>query len=291
VFTRDFIQLREAGFDNVRLPFDPEYYGFTLDGIHGPRTMNFLSLDRAIGLALQNGLYAVLDIDPNPQFMMKLQNHPEYERQFIALWAAIATRYKSRPADMLAYELLNEPQYFNQEKHYADFVRRLVAAIRSVDKAHLVIVGAPHNSSIEGLFRIEPLADPNIAYDFHDSYAFPHKGIHNGPLKDNTEQFVNRIKIAAQWAKTNRAWIFCGEFGVPRGRTDPDLRYRRIADIRRALEINGIGWELWDYTDTYGITMLHGKTSVDPDGTLKFINPDRGSRIIETQAYSALGLK
>lgn len=86
------------------------------------------------------------------------------------------------------------------------------------------------------------------------------------------------IRVAARWAREHGVALVCNEFGVLREAADPPSRYRWIADVRGALERQGIGWTLWDYTDIFGITAesaLPGR---------------RGIRTIEPEARIALGL-
>ena len=83
---------------------------------------------------------------------------------------------------MLAFELLNEPQYYKQESRYNAFARRLVAAIRKEDGQRLLIVGAPRGSSIEGMQLLDTIDDPHIAYDvhFYEPYIVTAQGYPSG---------------------------------------------------------------------------------------------------------------
>jgi endoglucanase len=98
-----------------------------------------------------------------------------------------------------------------------------------------------------------------------------------------------RIKIATSWAVANHQQVICTEFGATRRSLYPVARYEWIADVRRALEADHIGWDLWDYTDLFGITKLTGDTITDPgDGSVRLADPDQGSRDIEPDAVRAL---
>jgi endoglucanase len=98
-----------------------------------------------------------------------------------------------------------------------------------------------------------------------------------------------RIKMAADWAQANHRRVICTEFGVARRVVDPASRYQWIADTRKALEANGIGWTLWDYTDLFGITTLTGDTVKEPgDGLVHLVDPSTGARDIEPEAIKAL---
>jgi endoglucanase len=92
-------------------------------------------------------------------------------------------------------------------------------------------------------------------------------------------RIARRIKLAADWAKANQRRVLCAEFGVVRKYAAPADRYKWIEDARRALEGADIGWDLWDYTDQFGITLSNGDAAAEPD---------EGSREIEPEARDAL---
>ena len=85
--------------------------------------------------------------------------------------------------------------------------------------------------------------------------------------------------LVAAWARARGVRVFCNEFGVIRQHVDAASRYRCITDVRSALQANGIGWTLWDYSDIFGITAQSAQ-------------PGRyGTRTLEPAALLALGLK
>ncbi len=100
---------------------------------------------------------------------------------------------------------------------------------------------------------------------------------------------AGRIKMAADWAAANHQRVICTEFGVARRFIDPASRYQWIADTRKALEANNIGWTLWDYTDAFGVTRLTGDTIKEPgDGVVHLADPNTGTRDFEPEAVKAL---
>ena len=107
----------------------------------------------------------------------------------------------------------------------------------------------------------------------------------------DAEHIEQVLKPAKAWADMNKVKILCGEFGVLRNHIDKESRYRWIMDVRKVLESNMIGWQLWDYADLDGIVTLIGKTSTDPvDGSVKLVDAITGERVIENEAIIALGL-
>ena len=98
-----------------------------------------------------------------------------------------------------------------------------------------------------------------------------------------------RIKIASEWAQANHVRLLCTEFGVIRAYAAPASRYQWITDTRRALEAAGIGWDVSDYSDRFGIVTLTGPTVIEPsDGTAYLVDPASGDRTIDGDAIKAL---
>jgi endoglucanase len=326
LYERDFVQIKKAGFDNVRIPVKPELL-----------ESDFTAADHAINLALKNNLAAVLDLHPGKDFMQQLENNPRAEEKFIALWSRVADHYRNYPSDQLVFELLNEPQYYGYEDQYNALMQKTVAAIRKVDSKRTIIIGAPRGSSIDALAKLKPIQDAHTLYAFHfyEPYMITHQGIHRGfenkmlryfhdvpypsdlanrtadsyaqnaanpqqaqaelteyiAAKWNRQHIADRMKAARQWADKYHIRIICGEFGVLRNHIDPQSRYRWIEDTRKALEENHIGWQIWDYSDLDGITTLTGKTSTDKvDGSVRFLDPQSGQRVLEKAAIKALAL-
>lgn len=86
------------------------------------------------------------------------------------------------------------------------------------------------------------------------------------------------MDAAAQWARQQGVRLLCNEFGTIRAHVDVASRYRWMQDVRSALEANGIGWTVWDYTDIFGLTAQ----SAQPNQV--------GQRQLDFEAVRALGL-
>jgi len=106
----------------------------------------------------------------------------------------------------------------------------------------------------------------------------------------NADHIQSRLKIADAWALANHVRILCTEFGARRSFVNVASRYRWITDTRKALESYGIGWDLWDYTDTFGIMKLRGDVVTEPtDGSAHFADDDeKNKREIDPEATPAL---
>ena len=235
----------------------------------------------------------------------------------------------------LAYQFLNEPQYYKKEAEWAALTRRLVAAVRRVDGKHLLIISAPQGSSIDGLLDVEPIDDPHIAYDFHfyEPYIVTHQGawwFGDSPIRYlqhvrypsdranetdiavssggnlelargefqkyiaenwNNAHIESRIDAAADWARQHKVRLLNLEFGVLITRTDPDSRYRWLSDVRQAFDRNGIGWAVFDYTDSFAIIKPNGVTTTDPNnGSTRWDYPSNETRAIDPDIIKTLDL-
>ncbi|MFY9646431.1 MAG: cellulase family glycosylhydrolase [Terriglobales bacterium] len=72
------------------------------------------------------------------------------------------------------------------------------------------------------------------------------------------------VKQASEWARRRGVPLVCNEFGVYREYADPTDRAAWLHDVRTALEHNGIGWTMWDYSGSFGVvTKKDGKAAAD----------------------------
>ena len=336
LYDRDFILIKNAGFDHIRLPFNPEFYGFKFSNSSKKVNLDFAELDNAVVLAVNLSLPIIIDIHSS-NLSKLLENNKWTEDQFISLWELIATHYKRYGSRQLIFELLNEPQYYNHESDWDELSHKLINAIHNISPDRIIVIDGPRGSSINGLSFLNITHDHSVIYSFHfyQPYIFTHQGSHMGFEKTMVKTFQNipypsdlvvnqidrysynsndidksqkeldnyviekwdfehinlLISKAKIWAKENNVKIVCGEFGVLKTHSDNISRYRWIKDVRNVLDINKIPWEIWDYSDLMGITIPVGKINKDPlDGSVRLVNPHEGIRIIENEAYDALGL-
>jgi hypothetical protein len=62
--------------------------------------------------------------------------------------------------------------------------------------------------------------------------------------------------------------VVCNEFGVYREYADPVDRAVWLRDVRTALEQNGIGWTVWDYSGAFGVVSKKDGTAVADDAVV-----------------------
>jgi len=193
----DFEAIAAHGFNVVRVPLNHRL----LDAPGG-----FGVLDRVIARAEAHGVYVVLDLHSAPGGQSRyfvadpeatsLWSSEAAEEKTVALWRALAERYRDR-AIVAGYDLLNEPNPPSGEALVALY-QRILSAIRSVDGKHLVFLEGAKFAQDFSMFS-RPL-DDNQAYSFHLYTWFG-----GDP--------ATKVKRYAAIAARDALPLWCGEFG------------------------------------------------------------------------------
>jgi endoglucanase len=175
--TADDIALMHAmGFDHVRLSVDGDELlrGTAPNGLN---TAFVAELDTAVNTMLKDGLSVIVDVHPSEEFKRQLRSEDPAVARFCALWSALAGHYAPTDPDRLFFEVLNEPE-FDSVQQWAAVQTRAIAAIRQAAPHHTIIATAKRYSGLTDLLTLEPVADPNVIYSFHDYEPFPftHQG-------------------------------------------------------------------------------------------------------------------
>jgi endoglucanase len=227
------------------------------------REQGFERLDRVVRLCAEHGIYTVIDLhavpgaqnqhwhSDNPTHVATLWQHPHFQDRVVHLWQALAQRYRDEPW-VAGYNLLNEPADPSGEV-VGPFHDRLVAAIREIDRQHIVFVDGNTYSTDFSIFG-EPY--DNAVYACHD-YARAGMSF-GGSYPGETEgQWIDRDFLEAKFLERSRYQresgtpIWVGEFG-PVYTGDPERdeqRYQILADQLEIYDRYGAGWSIWTYKD------------------------------------------
>lgn len=173
---RDLQLIASLGFDHIRLSIDPVPLTEWQQG--RPEGKAFVAeLDRVVQVALVNKLAVVLDIHPESSYKQKLLQGEAGVADFDSLWKAFASHFAQADAALVFFELMNEPEQSDRYR-WQGIEAGAIAAIRSVDTVHTLIAGGAHWSGLSDLLNMEPFADTNVIYTFHDYDPFPftHQG-------------------------------------------------------------------------------------------------------------------
>jgi hypothetical protein len=180
----DIERIAAEGMNHVRLPINSRVV-MDDDGALIPLGLELI--DRVIGWCRDHGLWVVLDlhgapggqtgtnIDDSPNGKTELFLERRYQDQTVALWVALARRYRDEPV-VAAYDLLNEPlpddhgaaRYGGQ---LVALYRRLTEAIREVDPNHVIMYEGTHWATDWTIFT--EVWDANSMLQFHKYWSPP----------------------------------------------------------------------------------------------------------------------
>lgn len=309
----DLEQIRAAGFGHVRVPVAGHRLWRGDSGRFGATEMAPLLDD--VDAILDAGLAIILALQLDDESKLTLATDRSAQQRAAANWAALAGAMADRPADRLAFELLNEP-VTEDAPRWMQVQKTLARAVRKAAPRHTLVLAGAHYSDIDDLERLEPLDDDNVVYAFH--FYTPHNFTHQGadwgwpmwellsglpypadpdavadiareappPARPHVQQYgregwaaaglAAEIARARRWADRHKVHVHCTEFGVIAG-APAASRLRWLEDVRTAFEANNIGWTVWDYAGRFAL--------VEPR------EPDAGeTRTIPPGMRRALGL-
>ena len=237
------------GFNSVRIPI--HYDQLTLAADQEPvagqdtwKEAGFKQIDDLLDWVKANGMYLILDLHAAPggqgtdlAIAARAPNKPslweseENHRKTVAIWRKLAERYADEPS-IGAYDIINEPNWDFEapggghgcnETTNAPLRRLMVditAAIREVDKRHLVIIeGNCWGNNYRGVM---PLWDDNMAISFHKYW--------NATDRDSIAEF---LKLRDE----NNAPIWLGESG--------ENSNKWFTETIATVENEGVGWAFW----------------------------------------------
>lgn len=229
--------LKMCGANSIRIPFhyklftNEEYLG-TVDSGRG-----FKLLDRVIGYCKKEGIYALLDMHcaPGGQTGDNIDDSWGYPYLYeseksqaltVAIWQRIAKKYRNETT-VMGYDFLNEPiaHYFEVDKinpYLEPLYKRILEAIRTVDKNHLVFLEGAQWASNFKIFN--PSTDTKIVYSFHKYWT------------DTTQKVIQSY---LDFRNKNNVPIYLGESG--------ENKNEWINSFRKMLERNNVGWHFWPY--------------------------------------------
>ncbi|MBX9404057.1 cellulase family glycosylhydrolase [Lysobacter sp. BMK333-48F3] len=239
------------GFNSVRLPMHYELYTLPLakEPVPGQQTWledGFRRTDALISWAKANGLYVILDLHAAPggqgndlnisdrdPSAPSLWDEPANRDKMVALWRRLAQRYRDEPA-VAGYDLINEPNWGFADAGDRNGCRetgnaplrellvRTTAAIREVDRRHIVIVeGNCWGNNYRGVLDAG-LWDDNLVLSFHKYWT--------GTGRDS---IAEPLALRERWNLP----LWLGETGE----NSNDWFARTVETLER----EGIGWANW----------------------------------------------
>jgi endoglucanase len=270
---------RAQGFNMVRVPFRwervqrlktpatkdvPPELEPKLEQAEVGRLLAYLDNAReaAMGVVLDMHNYGVYKhVAEDGKFVTAVvgKDAPVPTEAFAAFWKQLAVALKDKPA-LWGYDLCNEPQYKNAED-WKQLTRAAVAAIRSVDTTHSILVegtGWSHGGGWEKRHGPPWIDDPagKVIYEAHDYMDADNSGTYRKSYEDETKsgknpaaRAIERIAPFAQWCQTYHVSGFLGEFGVPR--KAPGWLTVLGAYLQKAQDEH-LGWCYWAAGEWWG---------------------------------------
>lgn len=178
----DIALIEQMGFDHCRLSIDA---GPLVAWLHAGRETAFMQeLDKAVRTMLDHHLSVIIDIHPTSEYKAELFQGSAGVTNFAALWRALAGHFASTDPDHIFFEIMNEPEQ-NDPFRWQGIQATVVDAIRRAAPQNTIIAAGAHWSGLGDLLALEPLADPNVIYTFHDYEPFPFT--HQGATWTSTE--------------------------------------------------------------------------------------------------------
>lgn len=236
----DIRSVAELGFNSVRPALNSRLF-LPESGAATGTEEGFQLLDNLVAWSKAHGLYVIIDlhgapggqtgqnIDDSPNNLPELFMETKYQDQLVALWEAIARRYKDEPT-VAGYDLLNEPlpeQTGAAKKYKAQLeplYQRVTKAIREIDVKHMIILEGADWSNDWSVFSAP--FDKNLVYQFH-YYCWA-----NPPVLTSIQRFLDdRERFDAP------VWV--GEIGEK----ENAIHWATT----EYLEANNIGWSFWPW--------------------------------------------
>ena len=154
--------LKHVGFTYVRLAVGPEEV-MRGSSIVPDKLAAIVGVIRRIERA---GLGVM--IEPHPELVQNwdLQHNARARALLVAFWRDLAPALKPFPASLTFPELVNEPS-LDDPADWDALQRQLLAVVRSALPDDTIILTGTNWSSIDGLLKVQPVADANGVYSFH----------------------------------------------------------------------------------------------------------------------------
>jgi endoglucanase len=266
-----FKQIKEAGFDNVRIAIHP--FGFTRDTVNYKIDSSFfVALDWSLKQSLSNNLMAIVDFHEHESMG---RNPIENKAKFLSMWKQIAEHCKDYPQTVL-FEILNEPNI--KPALWNEFHKEAYKIMRESNPNRTLLIGSIYGNQIKYLKDLElPENDRNIIVTIH--YYMPIEFTHQGAPWSRTSKDLKDIKwsetesekqaiiadfdTAQNWSKKFRRPLYLGEFGAYEKANLPD-RVRWTNFVPRQAEKRGWSWAYWQFDSDFIVYDIDKDTWFDP---------------------------
>ena len=299
----DIALIKSMGFDHVRLSVNPQPMFNEREPNKIPAEY-LSYLDAAVKMILDHDLSVVIDLHPESDFKTRLARDDAFVQRLADFWRALAAHYSAWDPERVFLEVINEPEFSDPYRWMGVQTKLAAAIREGAPAHTMVAAGARWSDNDDLVFEEplhDPNVIYN--FHFYEPHIFTHQGatwsayywhwlrglkypstpesaervaaqvpdevdrlyvIRYGYEHWDAARIESEMKQAAEWARRRGVPLVCNEFGVYREYADPADRGAWLHDVRTALEHNGIGWAMWDYSGSFGVvTKKDGKTVGD----------------------------
>lgn len=284
-----FEAIKEAGFDNVRIPVRWNIHAsdtapnYTIDPVF------FARVDWAIAHTLTRGMAAVLNIHHYDEYYADPAGQHD---KFLALWKQIAAHYQNYPKQLI-FEILNEPQNQVTAAIWNADMNAAVTEIRATNQWRTLMIGGVNYNNISELYNNDvsfPAGDNNIIATYHyynpacfalvqgwdcenHGWDLPNPATGTVDLTNvqwpvlypqdatgdagvdqmaaNNEAAIDsEFSKVSGWSKTTGIPVYVGEFGADSSR-DIKSRAAYVGFVSEEAEKFGFGWAHWSFIYTF----------------------------------------
>lgn len=262
-------------------------------------------LDATVVQITSLGLVVVLDIHPGEDWKKDATNTDDGTARFFRLWTSFARHFAGTNPERVYFEVLNEPEGVNGYRWAGEQARAIALIRAQAPRHTIIATGAEwggvdgllqmepvHDGNVIYSFHdYEPMEFTHQGATWSSAWLKPLRGVPYpsspeavapllsaltddaarsqlrgyGQQRWGVATMQQRIGLAVAWAKQRNVPLWCGEFGVYRAFAPAADRAHWIADMRRTLEADGIGWSMWDYQGSFAlVTKTDGRPAADP---------------------------
>ncbi len=171
----ELAEIQQMGFRHIRVPIEPLVLVRDLKPTPGSEKV-LAALDDLVARATQKyNLGVVIDYHPLGEYQkLNPEGTPQDLGTSKLFWQLVTAKLNKHGADMVFYEVYNEPRTGSWLVQMPTFV----AQLRQLAPDHTLLVGGAFYNSLDGLLKMKPAADKNIVYGFH--YYVPLLFTHQG---------------------------------------------------------------------------------------------------------------
>lgn len=294
-FTREkVVELAALGMDHIRIPIDEEQMW---DDNNNKEIEAWELLNNALDWCYEAGLRAIIDLHilKSHNFVDEEGNNTLFtddkEAQHLGnLWRDLSDKFKNRPTEWVAYELMNEAVADDPED-WNRVLRIPYDVIRENEPKRTIAIGSNEWCQVQMFpFLKVPEGDPNIilvvhfyfpmlishykadwwaeARDYDGPIQYPGKPIPDKHWKSmsyedkrrfqdlnkyyDCDVMIDALQPAVEVAKKYNLQLWCNEYGVVNW-VDEGIRKAWYIDFTQAMDACNIVWSNWDYKGLFGL--------------------------------------